>query len=177
MKATGIVRRIDDLGRVIIPKELRRSLRIYEGDPLELFTDSDSIVLKKYNVVGMIEDSESLLRSIQQIIQAPVLLCDRDKVIDATGISKAKYEGHAITDELYQIIDKRNLYMQGEEKQPIRIFVEDEMIVEMVMPIAVNGEVFGALVIPKSGGDFHRDNALLSLKLAAKYLNLHLERI
>ena len=87
MKATGIVRRIDELGRVVIPKEIRRTLRIREGDPLEIFTDRDGeVILKKYSPIGELsgfakEYTESLVRALGHV----ALICDKDQIISAAG--------------------------------------------------------------------------------------------
>ena len=93
MKATGIVRRIDDLGRVVIPKEIRRTLRIREGDPLEIFTDREGgVILKKYSPIGeLTEFSKEYAESINQVIGHMVLFCDRDAFISVSGGSKKDY--------------------------------------------------------------------------------------
>ncbi|MDY0324228.1 MAG: AbrB/MazE/SpoVT family DNA-binding domain-containing protein, partial [Candidatus Carbobacillus sp.] len=88
MKATGIVRRIDDLGRVVIPKEIRRTLRIREGDPLEIYVDEDGeVILKKYSPIGELgnfvkEYAEALYESVHQ----SVLIADRDQIIATAGV-------------------------------------------------------------------------------------------
>ena len=88
MRATGIVRRIDDLGRVVIPKEIRRTLRIREGDPLEIYTDRDGeVILKKYSPIGEMSSfakdyTESLFRSLGHI----AVIVDRDQVVAASGV-------------------------------------------------------------------------------------------
>ena len=90
MRATGIVRRIDELGRVVIPKEIRRTLRIREGDPLEIYTDHDGeVVLKKYSPIGEIaaiarDYTDSLYRSLGHIC----CICDRDMIVSASGATK-----------------------------------------------------------------------------------------
>lgn len=93
MKATGIVRRIDDLGRVVIPKEIRRTLRIREGDPLEIFVDRDGeVILKKYSPIGELGDfakeyAESLSESTNHI----AMITDRDHIIALAGAPKKEY--------------------------------------------------------------------------------------
>ena len=109
MKATGIVRRIDDLGRVVIPKEIRRTLRIREGDPLEIFTEQEGeIILKKYSPLGDIgqfagQYAESMARSTGGL----VCVTDREHVIAAAGSGKNDYEGKQISKELSQGIENR----------------------------------------------------------------------
>ena len=102
MKATGIVRRIDELGRVVIPKEIRRTLRIREGDPLEIFTDRDGeVILKKYSPIGELGDfaqeyAEALFQSVGHV----TIICDKDAVIAVAGASKKDI----LTDLLAQIL-------------------------------------------------------------------------
>lgn len=92
MKATGIVRRIDDLGRVVIPKEIRRTLRIREGDPLEIFTDREGgVILKKYSPIGdLSEFSKGYTDSLQQTIGNIVMICDKDTIISISGAPKKR---------------------------------------------------------------------------------------
>ena len=94
MKATGIVRRIDDLGRVVIPKEIRRTLRIREGDPLEIFTDREGeIILKKYSPIGELGTfAKEYADSLGQVAGVMVCICDRDAVIAAAGGAKQQTE-------------------------------------------------------------------------------------
>ena len=93
MKATGIVRRIDDLGRVVIPKEIRRTLRIREGDPLEIFTDREGgVILKKYSPIGELTDfSKEYAESLQQAIGHIILIADKDAFVSVSGASKKDY--------------------------------------------------------------------------------------
>src|SRR5690625_2272088 len=114
MKATGIVRRIDDLGRVVIPKEIRRTLRIREGDPLEIFVDREGeVILKKYSPINELshfaqEYAEALFDSTQH----PVLICDRDEIIALAGESKKDYLNKHIGDLLEKTIEDRSLSME-----------------------------------------------------------------
>ena len=93
MKATGIVRRIDDLGRVVIPKEIRRTLRIREGDPLEIFTDREGgVILKKYSPIGELSEfSREYAESLQQTIGNAIIICDKDNIISVSGCPKKEY--------------------------------------------------------------------------------------
>lgn len=90
MKATGIVRRIDDLGRVVIPKEIRRTMRIREGDPLEIFTASDGeVIFKKYSPIGELSEfADQYAEVLCRATDLPVIITDRDHVISVSGISK-----------------------------------------------------------------------------------------
>ena len=112
MKATGIVRRIDDLGRVVIPKEIRRTMRIREGDPLEIYTSRDGeVIFKKYSLLGGVEDfagqlCETMSRSTGWICA----VTDRDTVIAVAGGGKRELMGKRITAELEQVMESRRIY-------------------------------------------------------------------
>ena len=102
MKATGIVRRIDDLGRIVVPKEIRRTLRIREGDPLEIFTDREGeIILKKYSPIGELSQfAGEYAESLAQTTGHLVLITDCDHVVTASGTGKKEYEGKPISKQL-----------------------------------------------------------------------------
>ena len=93
MKATGIVRRIDDLGRVVIPKEIRRTLRIREGDPLEIFTDREGeVILKKYSPIGELSEfAQEYADSLAETLGHIACICDRDVVIAVAGAPKKEF--------------------------------------------------------------------------------------
>ena len=113
MKATGIVRRIDDLGRVVIPKEIRRTLRIREGDPLEIFTDTNGeIILKKYSPIGELGDfakeyAESLAKNAGHI----TCIVDKDQIIAVSGIAKKEFMEKHISSELEEVINNRTTHI------------------------------------------------------------------
>ena len=109
MKATGIVRRIDDLGRVVIPKEIRRTLRIREGDPLEIFTDREGeVILKKYSPIGELANfAGQYAESIAQALGCLVCICDTDQVITASGNGRKELQDKYISSALRQVMDGR----------------------------------------------------------------------
>ena len=109
MKATGIVRRIDDLGRIVVPKEIRRTLRIREGDPLEIFTDRDGeIVLKKYSPIGELSQfAGEYAESLAQTTGHLVLITDCDHVVTASGQGRKEFEGKPISRQLEEVISER----------------------------------------------------------------------
>ena len=100
MKATGIVRRIDDLGRVVIPKEIRRTLRIREGDPLEIFTDRDGeVIFKKYSPIGELTSfAAQYAETLHKTCDMMVIICDRDSVVASGGVSKKEYSDNALSE-------------------------------------------------------------------------------
>ena len=109
MKATGIVRRIDDLGRVVIPKEIRRTMRIREGDPLEIYTNAGGeVIFKKYSPIGELSVFASQYADALGVAtKLPIIICDRDHCIAAAGISKKEALERKVTPELENIINER----------------------------------------------------------------------
>ena len=158
MKATGIVRRIDDLGRIVVPKEIRRVLRIREGDPLEIFTNKDGeIILKKYSPIGELTAfAQEYVDSIAQILNCGVCVCDREEIIAVAGISKRELMGKSIHKELEEAIDDRETIMakKGERKY-IKIVGhgENEYTGQIVQTIISEGDAIGAVLILTKEGD------------------------
>ena len=153
MKATGIVRRIDDLGRVFIPKEIRRTLRIREGDPLEIFTDREGeIILKKYSPIGELgsfakEYSDSLATSSGHI----VCIVDKDQIIAVSGGPKKELMEKHISTELERTINSRNIHMASRNDHNFVPILEDEpegmYNNQIITPIVAEGDVLGAIIL------------------------------
>ena len=154
MRATGIVRRIDELGRVVIPKEIRRTLRIREGDPLEIYTDHDGeVVLKKYSPSGEIANiakdyTDSLYRTLGHI----TLICDRDAVVSATGGAKRELIEKPLSQEVENILQNRQMSVlnlsAGAKMIPITNDDRAEAYsAQLVMPILADGEIIGGLML------------------------------
>ena len=149
MKATGIVRRIDDLGRVVIPKEIRRTMRIREGDPLEIYTDREGeVIFKKYSPIGELgvfagEYAETLYKTCA----LSVVICDRDAVIATAGVPRKEYADKALSDELEKIIDSRSLYVWREGMELVPVIAEGgSHSVRCAMPIFSEGDIVGCVV-------------------------------
>ncbi len=152
MKATGIVRRIDDLGRVVIPKEIRRTLRIREGDPLEIFTDRDGeIILKKYSPIGELgafakEYAESLAKNAGHI----TCIVDKDQIIAVSGGVKKEFMEKHISSELEEVINNRNTLIANRNDSNFVPILEDDSESynhELITPIICEGDVLGAIVM------------------------------
>ena len=113
MKATGIVRRIDDLGRIVVPKEIRRTLRIREGDALEIFTDREGeIILKKYSPLGEMGNfADQYAESLAQTLGYLVCITDTDQVIAAAGPGKKEFQEQLITRQLAEVIARREQFL------------------------------------------------------------------
>ena len=150
MKATGIVRRIDDLGRVVIPKEIRRTMRIREGDPLEIYTDSGEVIFKKYSAVGEMSGlAGHCVEALSENVSMPVIICDRDHCIAAAGISKKAVLEKNISSDLEQLAEARRIYSSKSEGAVIAL-EESEHTVLALAPILSGGDVCGAVVLLNS---------------------------
>ena len=151
MKATGIVRRIDDLGRIVIPKEIRRTLRIRESDPLEIFTDREGeIILKKYSPIGeMSTFAKQYAESLAQVSGQMTLIADRDQFIAAAGGCKALM-GKSISKALEESIENRESILAAKgDKNFIQVAEEGEpeFIHEAISPIICGRDVIGAVLL------------------------------
>ena len=154
MKATGVVRRIDDLGRVVIPKEIRKTLRIKEGDPLEIFTDKEGeIILKKYSPIGELSEfateyAETLAKTTGHI----ACITDKDTVIAVSGGSKKEYLEQGISQELEQIMDEKENYTSQENNNVSIPITKNENNAkknnaQVVYPIIADGDVIGTVIL------------------------------
>ena len=180
MKATGIVRRIDDLGRVVIPKEIRRTLRIREGDPLEIFTERDGeIILKKYSPLGDIgqfagQYAESMARSTGGL----VCVTDREHVIAAAGSGKNDYEGKQISKELSQGIENRAHCVRNRPIEELLAVTQEGMgdfVSQAFSTIIAEGDAIGSVILysrEKKMGDPEE----MLVQTAAGFLGRHLEQ-
>ena len=151
MKATGIVRRIDDLGRIVIPKEIRRTLRIRESDPLEIFTDREGeIILKKYSPIGeMSTFAKQYAESLTQVSGQMMLISDRDQFIAAAGGSKGLL-GKGISRQLEEAIGNReNITASKGDRAFIQVSEEGDLeyVNEVISPIICEGDVIGAAIL------------------------------
>ncbi|MDQ0216192.1 AbrB family transcriptional regulator (stage V sporulation protein T) [Oikeobacillus pervagus] len=150
MKATGIVRRIDDLGRVVIPKEIRRTLRIREGDPLEIFVDRDGeVILKKYSPISELSDfAKEYAEALFDSLGSPVLICDRDEVIAVAGVSKKEYLNKNISESVEKTLEERTSILHTQQgKMALIDGMEEELHSYTNAPIIANGDPIGGVII------------------------------
>ena len=152
MKATGIVRRIDELGRVVIPKEIRRTLRIREGDPLELFTDRDELMLKKYSPIASVERfSEGTAKSLHDQSGYLCAISDTDNILHAAGAGRKGLVGHAVSDELTELMAARRSHVaslaEGGRILPVVREGEGEATAQLIVPIVAGGDCLGAVIL------------------------------
>ena len=152
MKATGIVRRIDDLGRVVIPKENRRTMRIREGDPLEIYTDREGeVIFKKYSPIGELASfAGQYAETLHKTCGLAVAICDRDSVIACAGISKREYQEKSLSEAVEHMMEKRTFYANNGDTEP-RSIIRDggAHTVSCAMPIISEGDVVGCVVSAK----------------------------
>ena len=154
MKATGIVRRIDDLGRVVIPKEIRRTMRIRDGDPLEIYTEKDGeVIFKKYSPMGELSDfAGQMCETLGKTAGVPVAITDRDSVIAVCGVPKRELFGKQISGDLENILEGRQVYHRTAGERGVLLSDGTEKyVVTIAAPILPEGDVMGSVVFFTEG--------------------------
>ena len=149
MKATGIVRRIDDLGRVVIPKEIRKTMRIREGDPLEIYTDRDGeVIFKKYSPIGEMQlFAAEYAETLAKTAGMSIFVCDRDAIIAVAGASKREYLDRKISKGLEEIIEGRAIYRRDHGKEPFSVIADKAShYISCAMPILAEGDIVGCIL-------------------------------
>ena len=154
MKATGIVRRVDDLGRIVIPKEIRRTLKIREGDPLEIYTEKDGgVIFRKYSPMGDLQEfaaqmCDSIFGSFGHIAAGT----DRDGVIAVSGASKRELLEKPNTAELLHLMEERKNYRYSAGSAAIKITDSaDRYAIGVAVPILCQGDLMGSVVLLLDG--------------------------
>lgn len=166
---TGIVRRIDDLGRVVIPKEIRKSLRMNEGDPLEISIANNGLFLERY--VPMYEfkiQAKIFLRTFYNQFKVPVVLCDRYEVITAQGVPIPPKT--RITDSLEFHVNESIEYIHGAENAAVPIVFEMDFLANAIIPIATNTDKLGGLILVRQGEELPTSEQLQCAKFFVKLL-------
>lgn len=186
MKATGIVRRIDDLGRVVIPKEIRRTLRIREGDPLEIFVDRDGeVILKKYSPIGELGDfAKEYADSLYEAIGHTALIADRDAVIAVAGAPKKEFLNKAVGSLVERVMEDRKTLVvnkPGDNKTRGSLIGDDDadnpFTAFVVSPIVSGGDPIGAVIICSREPDAQMTETEIKLaETAAGFLAKQMEQ-
>ena len=183
MKATGVVRRIDDLGRIVIPKEIRKVLRIKEGDPIEIFTNKDGeIILKKYSPIGEFSDfatgyAETLSKTTGHI----ACITDKDTVIAVSGGPKKEFLEQGLSKQLEEVMENREVYTSGEHNQvalPITQTdnYERKYNSQIIYPIISQGDVIGSVIlISKEQGTKMVESDMKVIQSAAGFLGSQMD--
>lgn len=178
MKATGIVRRIDDLGRVVIPKEIRRTLRIREGDPLEIFTDKEGeVILKKYSPIGEMNDlAKEYTDTLSQTLGHIACVADKDSIIAVSGTVKKEFQDKRISPDLEQIIADKNIVVvnKNQNGKMYSITTDDDetkYTSQIIAPIVSDGKGKGAVILlSKEAGTVMADVEVKVAQTAAEVL-------
>ena len=175
MKATGIVRRIDDLGRVVIPKEIRRTMRIREGDPLEIFTNNDEVVFKKYSPMGeMASFAADFAAALAGGTKLTVCICDRDRCVAVGGGSKKDLLEKSVTPELEKICDDRRLYVA--KSGEIKAFEGVSQNLLVAVPVVASGDISGCVVLLETDQQNVAEQSDINVaEIAARFLSARSE--
>lgn len=179
MKATGIVRRVDDLGRIVIPKEIRRTLRIREGDPLEIYTEKDGgVIFRKYSPMGDLQEFASqMCQSIGAATGHIAAISDRDSIIALYGAAKKELMDKPNSPQLEKIMEKRNpyLYHSGDPRIPAADGTEKYHL-GAAAPIVSQGDLMGCVMLLLGEGDSPLQESDQSLtRTAAGFLGMQME--
>lgn len=183
MKATGVVRRIDDLGRIVIPKEIRRTLRIKEGDPIEIFTDKEGeVILKKYSPIGELSEfatgyAETLSKTTGHI----ACITDKDSVIAVSGGSKKEFLEQALSPELEKVIENKEVYTSKANNEISLPITQNDSNTrrfnsQVIYPIISDGDVIGSVILlSKEQNTKMGDTELKVVQSAAGFLSSQME--
>ncbi len=180
MKATGIVRRIDDLGRVVIPKEIRRTLRIREGDPLEIYTDKEGeVIFKKYSPIGELSAFSTMFaETISKNCMLGVIITDKDNIIATAGVQKKDLYEKRISMDIEKLMESRQVYIYraGEAKKMSVCEATEKYNASVVVPIITEGDIIGsiALIMPDNGA-VSSDSDVKLVQTSAQLLGKQLE--
>lgn len=182
MKETGIVRKLDNLGRLVIPKEIRRCMRIKEGSPIEFgLLPTGEIVLCKYSLVNQISDyADDFCEVLGQVFECGVIVGDRDSVISCYGISKRATIGQKLSNQILDILDSKMCYQASKINETTIVPViendQNQYISQMIFPIIIQGEKEGIIALTETKNSYEfGESHIVALKLISKFLSLQLE--
>ncbi len=178
MKATGIVRRIDDLGRIVIPKEIRRSFRIKEGDPLEIYTDSEGeVIFKKYSPIGELSEfAGQYAEALSKGTGVPIVITDNDHVIACSGISKREVLERRVTKSLEELMNNRQIHIKTDKVPPMSAIEGFDKQAQVVYPIIYSGDVSGAVaMIENEKSEIPSEADIKLIQVAASFLGKQME--
>ena len=168
MKATGVIRRIDNLGRIVIPKEIRKNLRIKNGENIEIFiSENDNIILKKYNQLDKLEDiSENLTESIYKVTKKNIYITNNEKIISS---NKKQYINEEISNELIKIIENRKESIKDNIILTKTKEIKNQILIN---PLLVNGDIIGSIILEDK--EINEIDKYI-IKLSTNFLTLHIE--
>ncbi len=175
MKATGVVRRIDNLGRIVIPKEIRKNLRIQSGDNLEIFMDeNENILLKKYSQIDKLNEiAQNITDSIASSNNHNIFITNNDEFIAGSGKLKKNFLNKKISNDILNILNNRNLVFKTNDK--IKLTNEESFSGNFIVsPIIAGGDAIGLVIMLDS--DNIDDNEVSIIKIIASFLAKHIEQ-
>ncbi len=179
MKATGIVRRIDDLGRVVIPKEIRRTMRIREGDPLEIYTSGDGgVIFKKYSLMGgLSEFAGQLCDTLNRTTGRPTVITDRDSCIAAAGQPRRELSDQRLSPDVERLMEGRQIYQYRPGEAAIPLCADKEKYcLSIAAPILSQGDVLGCVAFVGEGEGLNSGEVEYKLAQSiAAFLGKHME--
>lgn len=174
MKTTGVVRRIDELGRIVIPKEIRKTMRIRDGENVEIFIERDQIVLRKYSLVKRLGDfAQDFTDSIYSFLKHNIIITDNDSIIAVSGSLKKDFQNKELSDSMINLISRRENILE-KHKKTLEIVQGKKVECTYVMkPIIVNGDMMGMIII------LSEDDRIMELEekiadIAANFFNKYL---
>lgn len=177
MKATGIVRRIDDLGRVVIPKEIRRTMRIREGDPLEIYTEKDGeVIFKKYSPIGELGDfAANYAETLAKASGHGACITDRDSIIAVSGIPKKELMEKPVSPELEDVMNDKISVTYDSGKLIHITDSSDKYSAGVVVPIVSEGDTIGSVLFVMNNGEKPSEVEGKLAESAAGFLGKHME--
>jgi len=177
MKATGIVRRIDDLGRVVIPKEIRRTLHIRDGDPLEIYTEKDGeVIFKKYSPVNELSEfAEKICDALWRSGECSAVICDRDSVIACGGVPKKGLVDKRVSEAVTNVMESRKTYV-AQESAHLPLLEGGDQFVTVAAPIISEGDLLGcAAFISDKGAEAPTEVQVKLIATVASFLSKQME--
>lgn len=178
MKATGIVRRIDDLGRVVIPKEIRRTMRIREGDPLEIYTEKDGeVIFKKYSPIGELGDfALTYAETLNKTSGTPTVITDRDNIIAVSGVSKKEFLEKRVSSDIENLMsEKESFTSKGLDSGVSIVEGIDNCNAGVVIPIVSEGDTIGSVIFVQKDSQNPTETEVKLAEVAAGFLGRHME--
>lgn len=180
MKATGIIRKIDDLGRIVIPKEIRKNLHIREGDPLEIFIEKDGeIVLRKYATMGdMLEIANQYADTLNKTTDFVALITDTETIISVAGTSKKEFEAKEISEHVLNVMEDRAIWSTKDDRI-MPLYIGDSILKyrsQIIAPIICDGDAVGTVILFST--DYNKPITNVEFKLvqnAANFLAKQME--
>lgn len=175
MKSTGVVRRVDDLGRIVIPKEIRRTLRIRDGEELEIYVDDGVVVLKKFSNVADLENvSKKIIDVLSSLVGKTVLVSDRDQIITGSGDLKKNYLNKDISQTIEDVISSRNIIVKKNINSIEIVDGIEDKYSYVIYPIISFGDVVGTIILLSLNSDISEFDVTIS-SMVAQFLGKYVE--